>query len=48
MGEDRTELDDLAEKNKAQVAKMVAAYDEWAHRCGVLPWEETLARMRGR
>jgi arylsulfatase len=48
MGEDRTELNDLAEKNKAQVAKMVAAYDEWAHRCGVLPWEETLARMRGR
>jgi arylsulfatase len=46
MVEDRTELNDLAEKNLPRVAKMALAYDEWAQRCGVLPWEETLARMR--
>jgi arylsulfatase A-like enzyme len=46
MGEDRTELNDLAEKNLPQVARMAAVYDEWARRCGVLPWEETVARMR--
>lgn len=47
MVEGRTELNDLAEKNRPQVAKMAAMYAEWAERCGVLPWEETLARMRG-
>jgi arylsulfatase len=48
MVEDRTELNDLAEKNRSQVTKMAAMYAEWAERCGVLPWEETLARMRGK
>lgn len=47
MSEDRTELDDLAEKNAARVAKLQAAYDEWADRCGVLPWEQVRA-MRPR
>jgi hypothetical protein len=30
--------------NEPQVAKMVKAYEEWAARCGVLPWEQLLAR----
>jgi arylsulfatase len=46
MVEDRTELNDLAEENKPQVAKMVAAWEEWAERCGVLPWEQLLAQRR--
>ena len=40
MVEDRTELNDLAEKNKPQVEKMEAMYDEWAERCDVCKWEE--------
>jgi arylsulfatase A-like enzyme len=47
MAEDRTELNDLAGKNRPQVEKMAAMYDEWAARCGVRPWEQILARMRG-
>ena len=38
MVEDRTELDDLSEVNRPQVADMVAQYDAWAERCRVLPW----------
>ncbi|MBN1139571.1 MAG: arylsulfatase [Anaerolineae bacterium] len=41
---DRTELADLAARNKPQVAKMVKWYQEWAERIGVLPWERLLAR----
>jgi arylsulfatase len=44
MVEDRTELNDLSAANKPQVAKMVATYDAWAERCGVIPWQEILAR----
>jgi arylsulfatase len=44
MVEDRTELNDLAEVNAPQVAKMVAMWVEWAERCGVLPWEQLLAQ----
>jgi len=39
MVEDRTELHDLSSKNRPQVTDMVRLYDEWAHRCGVHPWE---------
>lgn len=38
MAEDRTELNDLAATEPARVRAMVAAYDAWAARCGVLPW----------
>ena len=48
MIQNRTELDDLAARNRLQVEKMVAMYDEWAERCGVVPWEELLARGRNR
>ena len=39
MTKDRTELNDLANKNKPQVEKMVKSYNEWAQQSGVLPWE---------
>ena len=44
MVEDRTELNDLSEKNKPQVEKMAAMYSEWAERSDVLPWDEILER----
>ena len=44
MDEDRTELNDLAEKDRGRVGTMARLYDEWAARCDVLPWEELLAR----
>jgi arylsulfatase len=46
MVEDRTELNDLAEVNRPQVKKMVAAWEEWADRCGILPWAEVLERRK--
>jgi arylsulfatase A-like enzyme len=46
MVEDRTELNDLAERNKPRVEKMVAMYNEWADRCEVIPRERILARRR--
>ncbi|MDP6071357.1 MAG: arylsulfatase [SAR202 cluster bacterium] len=39
MDEDRTELDNLAESEPTRVREMTRMYDEWADRCGVLPWE---------
>ena len=38
MNEDRTELNDLADRNPEKVAELVREYEEWAERCGVLPW----------
>ncbi len=38
MEEDRTELNDLADRNPEKVAELSREYDEWAKRCGVLPW----------
>jgi arylsulfatase A-like enzyme len=46
MVKDRTELNDLAAKNEPQTKKMEAMYEEWAERCGVLPWEDVLARRK--
>jgi arylsulfatase len=40
MAADRTELNDLADRNRPQVKEMAAAYDEWAARCGVVNWEQ--------
>jgi len=39
MVEDRTELHDLAAKHRPQTERMIAAYNGWAERCEVLPWE---------
>ncbi len=38
MNEDRTELNDLADRNPAKVAELAKLYGEWAVRCGVRPW----------
>ena len=37
---DRTELTNLASKEPQKVAELSAAYDSWAKRCGVIPWDE--------
>lgn len=34
---DRTELNNLAQRNPAKVRELSAKYDRWAERCGVLP-----------
>jgi arylsulfatase len=46
MIEDRTELNDLSSVNAPQAEKMRRAYVEWAERCGVMPWDEILARRK--
>ena len=38
MDQDRTELNDLYERNRPKALEMERMYDEWAERCGVLPW----------
>jgi arylsulfatase len=35
---DRTELKDLAEKRPEKVKELASLHDEWAKRCGVMPW----------
>lgn len=45
MREDRTELDDLAGRNQKKVKEMEALYNEWANRCGVLPWNEVMSLL---
>jgi arylsulfatase A-like enzyme len=37
---DRSETHNLREKHPDVVAKLSAEYDEWARRCGVVPWAE--------
>jgi arylsulfatase len=38
MSEDRTELNNLAEKEKDRLLKMQESYKEWMYRCGVEKW----------
>ena len=38
MERDRTELDDLYHKNPEKAGELERMYEEWAERCGVLPW----------
>jgi arylsulfatase len=40
MESDRTELNDLAGKHPDQVKDLAALYQDWAKRCGVLPWNQ--------
>ena len=51
MERDRTELDDLYARNRPKAREMERVYDEWAERCGVLPWSVVNPywnpRMRG-
>lgn len=46
MDEDRTELNDLAERDPRRVRAMAKLYEEWAARCDVLPRVELPARRR--
>jgi arylsulfatase len=39
MEADRTELNNLADKMPIEVKGLSAAYDQWAARCGVVPWK---------
>jgi arylsulfatase len=40
MEKDRTELRNLASLETAKVKELLAYYDTWAARCGVVPWKE--------
>ena len=42
LSRDRSELNDLAAKHPELVAELSAAWQEWADRVGVLPWQVTL------
>lgn len=46
MQADRTEMHDLAAVHPDRVREMVALYDAWAARCGVIPREKILDLMR--
>ena len=46
MEADRTELHDLADQHPERVKDMLAQYEAWAARCGVLPREKVVALMR--
>ena len=38
METDRTELNDLHKRNRTKAHELERLYEEWADRCGVLPW----------
>ena len=38
METDRTELNDLYQRNRNKAHELEGLYEEWADRCGVLPW----------
>jgi len=40
METDRTELNNLSDKHPDKVKELAALYQEWANRCGVLPWNQ--------
>ena len=42
----RTETDDVAAGHPEVVAELSAIYDDWAERCGVVPWSRMLTIMR--
>ncbi len=48
MEEDRTELKDLAGNFPARTKEMVAAWQAWADRAGVLPWEQVSKQQHSR
>jgi arylsulfatase len=39
LEKDRTELDDRIEGEKPRAKQMIAAWEGWAERCGVSPWD---------
>lgn len=46
MDADRTETRDLAADDPERVAQMLALYEDWAARCGVIPREKILEEMK--
>ena len=40
MHRDRTELRDLAAARGGEVRRLARLYDDWARRCGVVPWHD--------
>ena len=48
MSQDRTELNDLSQGNRQKAEELAKLYDEWADRCGVLPWAIIEGRRSGR
>jgi arylsulfatase A-like enzyme len=42
MEKDRSECSDLARAHPERVRAMERQYEQWARRCGVVPWEEIL------
>ncbi|MBP0440089.1 arylsulfatase [Tianweitania sediminis] len=46
MQSDRTEMRDLAADNSERVKDMLALYEAWAKRCGVIPREKILEEMK--
>jgi arylsulfatase len=47
MDADRTELNDLGDRNPDKVKELAAVYEAWAARCGVVPWAELPSPPRG-
>jgi len=46
METDRTEMNDLAEKNPGAVTFLARSYDDWAKRVGVEAWDRSLWEQR--
>lgn len=44
LAADRTEVDDRASTSSDRVRELIALYDAWAARCGVVPWAEIKPR----
>jgi arylsulfatase len=42
MSVDRTELTDLADRQPQVVAELSSAWEDWADRVGVIPWDRML------
>lgn len=45
---DRTEENDRVAAKPEKVRELTALYDEWAQRCGVVPWAEVAPKRKGR
>jgi arylsulfatase len=48
LARDRAETRNVSGEHPDVVASLAAAYDEWADRVGLIPWERTLALYRAR
>ena len=46
LAQDRTELSDVAAQHPDRVGDMLAQYEAWAQRCGVIPRERIDRLMR--